>query len=59
MGSPQNGSVFEVAAEMNNVTYDYSRCCGMQSAATPGMSVASVSTVLLAAAGVQFLLSIF
>lgn len=58
-GSPQNGSVFDVAAEMNNVTYDWSRCCGKRSAAVPGMSVTSVSTVLLVAAGVQFLLSVF
>ena len=58
-GSPQNGSVFDVAAEMNNVTYSWSRCCGKQSAAVPGMSVTSFSTLLAVAAGVQFVLSVF
>jgi hypothetical protein len=35
IGSPNNGSVFEVAARANNVTYNR-RCCGMapQSLAT-------------------------
>ncbi|KAJ5099036.1 hypothetical protein N7532_006037 [Penicillium argentinense] len=55
-GKP-NGSVFEVAAEMNNVTWN-GKCCGSKSAAAH-MSVASVSTMALVAAGVQFVLSVF
>ncbi|OOQ81962.1 hypothetical protein PEBR_40928 [Penicillium brasilianum] len=53
-----NGSVFEVAAEMNNVTYNRT-CCGQESAAVPGMSTTSFSTMLVIAAGVQFFLSAF
>jgi hypothetical protein len=53
-----NGSVFEVAAEMNNVTYNRT-CCGQESAAVPGMSTASFSTMLVIAAGVQLALSAF
>jgi hypothetical protein len=53
-----NGSVFEVAAEMNNVTYNRT-CCGQESAAVPGMSTASFSTMLAIAAGVQIFLSAF
>jgi hypothetical protein len=53
-----NGSVFEVAAEMNNVTYNRT-CCGQASAAVPGMSVTSLSTMLAIAAVVQFFLSEF
>lgn len=58
-GSPQNGSVFEVAAKMNNVTYNWNSCCGKTSAAVPGISVTSVSTLLAVAASLQFLLSVF
>jgi len=54
-----NGSVFDVAAEMNNVTYNNQSCCGTASAAAPGMSAVTVSTMLLVAAGVQLLLSTF
>lgn len=57
-GSPRNGSVFEVAAQMNDVTYDWA-CCGKTSAAVHGMTVSSAWTVLMVAAGVQFLLSVF
>ncbi|KAJ5160488.1 uncharacterized protein N7482_007492 [Penicillium canariense] len=53
-----NGSVFEVAAEMNNVTYSRT-CCGVASAALPGMVASSVSTMLVIATGVQLLLSAF
>lgn len=53
-----NGSVFEVAAEMNNVTYNRT-CCGQESAAVPGMAVTSLSTILAIAVGVQFFLSEF
>ncbi|KAJ5802419.1 uncharacterized protein N7503_004869 [Penicillium pulvis] len=53
-----NGSVFEVAAEMNNVTYNNQSCCGTASAAVPGMSAVTVSTMLLVAAGVQLFLSV-
>ncbi|KAJ5689720.1 hypothetical protein N7462_004112 [Penicillium macrosclerotiorum] len=53
-----NGSVFEVAAEMNNVTYNRT-CCGQESAAVRGMSVAGLSTILLVAAGLQLCSSMF
>ncbi|KAJ5226898.1 uncharacterized protein N7469_006904 [Penicillium citrinum] len=52
-----NGSVFEVAAEMNGVKWN-GDCCGSSSAAAH-MSIASVSTVMLVAAGAHFLLSAF
>ncbi|KAF3385605.1 putative secreted protein [Penicillium rolfsii] len=52
------GSVFEVAAEMNNVTYNRT-CCGQESAAVQSMSTASFSTILVIAVGVQFFLSAF
>ncbi|CAI7673613.1 unnamed protein product [Penicillium pancosmium] len=55
-GKP-NGSVFEVAAKANNVTWN-GNCCGSTSAAAH-MAVASVSTMVLVAAGVQFLLAAF
>ncbi|KAJ5741676.1 hypothetical protein N7533_011085 [Penicillium manginii] len=55
-GKP-NGSVFEVAAKANNVTWN-GDCCGSTSAAAH-MAVASVSTMVLVAAGVQFLLATF
>ncbi|KAJ5946667.1 hypothetical protein N7454_003506 [Penicillium verhagenii] len=48
-----------VAAEMNNVTYNNQSCCGTASAAVPGMSAVSFSTVVLVAAGVQFFLAAF
>ncbi|KAJ5714195.1 uncharacterized protein N7483_011376 [Penicillium malachiteum] len=54
-----NGSVFEVAAEMNNVTFNNQSCCGTASAAVHGVSMSSVSTLMLVAAGVQFFLSAF
>ncbi|CAI7653149.1 unnamed protein product [Penicillium crustosum] len=53
-----NGSVFEVAAEMNNVTYDR-KCCGKTSGALREVSVAGMSTVLLVAVGVQMVISVF
>lgn len=53
-----NGSVFEVAAEMNNVTYDR-KCCGKTSGALREVSVAGMSTVLLVAVGVQMVMSAF
>jgi hypothetical protein len=53
-----NGSVFEVAAEMNNVTYK-GKCCGMNSAAAHGVSVASVTSLLVVAATVQLLMNVF
>ncbi|KAL3480081.1 PLC-like phosphodiesterase [Aspergillus californicus] len=52
-----NGSVFEVAAEMNNVTYDRDSCCGTESAA-PGLLPASLTGVLLLV-GAQLLISAF
>ncbi|KAJ5289493.1 uncharacterized protein N7443_009746 [Penicillium atrosanguineum] len=57
-GSPKNGSVFEVAAEMNNVTYNW-KCCGTKSAAVHGVSVSGISTLLAVVAGIQFLLTAF
>ena len=53
-----NGSVFEVAAEMNNVTYNRS-CCGTESAAVPGFSAVSLSSLLLITLGTQFFMSFF
>lgn len=53
-----NGSVFEVAAEMNNVTYS-GTCCGTASAASSVMPGVSVMGTLLMIAGVQYLGSIF
>jgi hypothetical protein len=53
-----NGSVFEVAADMNNVTYNR-QCCGKASAASLGASVACMSTVVLVAMGTQMLMSVF
>jgi hypothetical protein len=53
-----NGSVFEVAAEMNNVTYN-GKCCGNTSGALREASVAAMSTVLLVAVGVQMMMSAF
>ncbi|KAJ5684705.1 uncharacterized protein N7477_001050 [Penicillium maclennaniae] len=55
-GDPKNGSVFEVAAEMNNVTYNW-KCCGSKSAAVHGVSISSLSTLLALVAGIQFLLT--
>ena len=57
-GNPANGSVFEVAAEMNNVTYNW-KCCGTKSAAVHGVSVSSISTLLAVGAGIQILLTAF
>ncbi|PWY81851.1 PLC-like phosphodiesterase [Aspergillus heteromorphus CBS 117.55] len=51
-----NGSVFEVAAEMNNVTYS-AKCCGTASAASNLMPGVSTMGALLVMAGVQFLVS--
>ncbi|CAI7584078.1 unnamed protein product [Penicillium glandicola] len=53
-----NGSVFEVAAEMNNVTYNR-KCCGTTSGALRQVSVAGMSTVFLVAVGVQVVMSAF
>ncbi|BCR86937.1 PI-PLC domain-containing protein [Aspergillus chevalieri] len=46
-----NGSVFEVAAEMNNVTYN-GQCCGTTSAAS-NLAGLNMMTMLLVIAGVQ------
>lgn len=54
---PFNGSVFQVAADMNNVTYN-GKCCGMKSSGTsfaPHSMVLSVALI----AGVQYLISMF
>ncbi|KAJ5145478.1 uncharacterized protein N7515_000042 [Penicillium bovifimosum] len=52
-----NGTVFEVAAKMNNVTYNR-KCCGMESGALREASV-GMSMVLLVVVGVQMLMSVF
>ncbi|KXG45540.1 uncharacterized protein PGRI_033070 [Penicillium griseofulvum] len=52
-----NGSVFEVAAQMNNVTYN-GECCGKTSGALREVP-AGMSTVLLVAVGVQMMISAF
>ena len=46
-GSPMNGSVFEVAARANNVTYNRG-CCGK--AASLGLSLEARSSAYLALA---------
>ncbi|KAL5341733.1 PLC-like phosphodiesterase [Aspergillus crustosus] len=54
-----NGSVFEVAADMNNVTYDRDSCCGTLSAASslvPGPTLMSAVLLLI---GAQVLASAF
>lgn len=38
-GNPYNGSIFEVAAEQNGVTYDASNCCGKSQAITSAAMV--------------------
>ncbi|RLL97266.1 hypothetical protein CFD26_103328 [Aspergillus turcosus] len=53
-----NGSVFEVAAKMNNVTYS-GHCCGTTSAARSLMPAGSLLSALLALTGVQLFTSIF
>ncbi|PYI03336.1 tat pathway signal sequence [Aspergillus sclerotiicarbonarius CBS 121057] len=53
-----NGSVFEVAAEMNNVTYT-GTCCGTASAASSVMPGVGVMGTLLVIASVQYIGSIF
>ncbi|KAJ5893880.1 PLC-like phosphodiesterase [Penicillium taxi] len=52
-----NGSVFEVAANMNNVTFNNQTCCGVASAAMHSLTVTSLSTLFIFAAGVQVLSS--
>jgi hypothetical protein len=53
-----NGSVFEVAAKMNNVSYS-GDCCGSTSTASSLMPAGSLLSALLVVAGVQLLASIF
>ncbi|KAJ5086409.1 hypothetical protein NUU61_007716 [Penicillium alfredii] len=53
-----NGSVFDVAAKMNNVTYNRD-CCGKESAASHGASMVNLTTVLLLVMGVQWVMSVF
>ncbi|OGM44141.1 hypothetical protein ABOM_007010 [Aspergillus bombycis] len=54
---PVNGTVFEVAAKMNNVTYN-GKCCGI---ASTGMSLTpqGVMATALLIGGIQFLISLF
>jgi hypothetical protein len=54
-----NGSVFEVAAEMNNVTYDRDSCCGTLSAASSLVPGATMMSAVLLLVGVQVLASAF
>ncbi|KAL4913537.1 hypothetical protein BDW62DRAFT_159652 [Aspergillus aurantiobrunneus] len=51
-----NGSVFQVAANMNNVSYDRESCCGTLSAASSVVPGAMMSAVFLFI-GVQVLAS--
>lgn len=51
-----NGSVFEVAADMNNVTF-VNTCCGKMSAAT--RVLVSATMVLVVAGVVQLLMHVF
>lgn len=53
-GTP-NGTVFEVAALMNNVTYNY-QCCGKTSAASRVTAGLNVLGVVLAAVGIHLLM---
>jgi hypothetical protein len=53
-GKP-NGSVFAVAAEMNNVSYNYN-CCGLQSGASSVTAGVHGLGVMLAIAGIHLLL---
>ena len=39
IGAPVNGSVFQVAAEMNNVTWDERTCCGASAIRSAGLRV--------------------
>ena len=52
-GKP-NGTVFEVAANMNGVDYNF-HCCGKASAAPSATARLSVLGVLAAAAGIHLL----
>ncbi|KAL2836148.1 PLC-like phosphodiesterase [Aspergillus pseudoustus] len=54
-----NGSVFEVAADMNNVTYDRNSCCGTLSAAVNLVPGTTVMSAVLLLVGVQILASAF
>ncbi|KAL2872151.1 PLC-like phosphodiesterase [Aspergillus lucknowensis] len=54
-----NGSVFEVAAKMNNVTYDRNSCCGSLSAAPTLVFGTTMVAALLLLVGVQILASTF
>lgn len=53
-----NGSVFEVAAQMNNVTYN-GECCGSTSAAPSVMPAGALWNALLVVASVHLFASIF
>lgn len=56
-GNP-NGSVFEVAAQMNNVTYDFN-CCGKKSAASIVTSGLNGLSLLLTLVGIHCLATLF
>ncbi len=53
-----NGSVFQVAANMNNVSYDRSSCCGSLSAGSTVVPGAMMSVVVMFV-GAQILSSVF
>lgn len=59
-GNPYNGSIFQVAAEQNGVTYDASNCCGKsQTVSSAAMMLAPHSGALaIAIAAVLGLLSL-
>lgn len=48
-GSPRNGSVFEVAAHANNVTYNR-ECCGKAASLGVGLEISSSTYLALAIA---------
>ncbi|KAL2817865.1 PLC-like phosphodiesterase [Aspergillus granulosus] len=54
-----NGSVFQVAADMNNVTYDRDSCCGTLSAAASLVPGATMMSAMLLLVGYQILASAF
>lgn len=53
-----NGSVFEVAAQLNNVTYN-GLCCGTTSAASASLPGQSIVNMLLVLASVHIFMRLF
>lgn len=57
-GNP-NGSVFQVAAQMNNVSYDVNSCCGTESAAPAVFSGPNAMAMLVLAMMAHLLATLF